>query len=170
MVEADPDRRQDADALWSADPEHALLVLTADCVPVLLASRTRLAAVHAGWRGLAAGIVSRVAEKLSRDSDSVTAWIGPAIGACCYEVDHDVAAAVARTASGRVVLPAAGRPAPRPRLDLAAAAREQLLCAGVTDVRVLRRCTRCADGEGWYSYRRDGRGGGHNLALIWRWS
>ncbi|HEX2164551.1 MAG TPA: laccase domain-containing protein, partial [Thermoanaerobaculia bacterium] len=94
-----------------------------------------------------------------------TAWIGPALGPCCYEVGEEVAEAVAAASDPAVVSrPAAGA---RPRLDLAAAARRQLAALGVEDVRTVAACTRCEADLLW-SYRRDGRRAGRNHAFIWK--
>jgi YfiH family protein len=158
------------DALWaaSAGPGLALSIATADCVPVLLAGPEGLAAVHAGWRGLAAGIIPRavetVASALGAEPARWSAWIGPAIGACCYEVGGEVAEEVAAASAPEVVVP--GR-AERPHLDLAAAALAQLRRAGVGAIARVAACTRCEDGALW-SYRREGKGAGRNLAFIWR--
>jgi polyphenol oxidase len=156
------------DALWTGERGLALSIATADCVPVLLAGPEGLAAVHAGWRGLAAGIlpeaVETVAGALGAEPARWSAWIGPAIGPCCYEVGEDVAAEVARASAPEVVVP--GR-AERPHLDLAAAAHAQLRAAGVGAVARVAACTRC-DQETLWSYRREGKGAGRNLAFIWR--
>jgi copper oxidase (laccase) domain-containing protein len=90
--------------------------------------------------------------------------VGPAIGACCYEVGEEVAARVVAASAPEV---AVAGPAGRPHLDLPHAARLQLAAAGVAEVIVLPRCTRC-DEENLYSYRREGRRAGRNLAFIWR--
>jgi hypothetical protein len=93
-----------------------------------------------------------------------TAWIGPAIGACCYEVGYEVAEEVAAASAPEVVT---FGPAGRPHLDLPGAARRQLEMAGVDDVRCLVRCTRC-DAERLWSYRRQGKAAGRNYGFIWR--
>jgi len=160
------------DALWSAHPSGghglALSIATADCVPVLLAGPEGLAAVHAGWRGLAAGIIPRTLATLARalgaEPARWSAWIGPAIGPCCYEVGDDVAREVAAASAPEVVVP--GR-AERPHLDLAAAADAQLRAAGLGAVLRVDACTRCDEGSLW-SYRREGKGAGRNLAFVWR--
>jgi purine-nucleoside/S-methyl-5'-thioadenosine phosphorylase / adenosine deaminase len=159
----------EGDALLSRTPDLALTVVTADCVPVLLAAGEWVAAVHAGWRGIAAGVVGAAAKRLAiagaPPAAAWTAWIGPAIGGCCYEVGPEVADQVA-AASGREAV-VAWPDAPRPHLDLARAVALQLAAAGVGAVRSRVTCTRC-DAERLYSYRRDGRGAGRNLALIWK--
>ncbi len=156
------------DALWTAEPGLALSIATADCVPVVLAGPEGIAAVHAGWRGLAAGILPRtvetVAAALGADPAGWRAWIGPAIGPCCYEVGDEVASQVAAASVPEVVVAGA---AGKPHLDLAAAAAAQLRAAGVGGSETIAACTRCGEDHLW-SYRRDGKGGGRNLAFIWR--
>jgi copper oxidase (laccase) domain-containing protein len=167
----------------------ALAVVTADCVPVLVAGPRGLAAIHAGWRGIAAGVVGEALAALmaleATAAMDVTperpemkdmapsggippgprvAWIGPAIGPCCYQTGADVAAQVAAASSPEVVL--AG-PAGRPHLDLVAAVRHQLAAAGVRRIHAVPGCTRC-DAERLHSYRRDGGGAGRNHAFIWQ--
>jgi len=155
----------EGDALVTRDRNLALRVVTADCVPVLIASETAIAAVHAGWRGLAAGVIGAAVERLG-DTPRVRAAIGPSIGGCCYEVGHDVASQVAlRAGSDRVILDRG--PGRRPHLDLALAARLELARAGVEDVFTFAACTRC-DASRWWSYRREGKGAGRNVALVWR--
>lgn len=154
----------EGDALWTARPDLALLVVTADCVPVLLGGGGAVAAVHAGWRGLTAGVLPAAVAALPAPAASLTAWIGPAIGPCCYEVGHDVAREVCASAGTDVTRPGGGE---RPYLDLGAAAEAQLARAGVSDVRRIDLCTRCSE-EGLASYRRDGKAAGRNAALIWR--
>lgn len=153
VLPARPGHCGEGDALFGEAPGLALSVVTADCVPVLLAGPSGLAAVHAGWRGLVSGVIPAALEKLG---GAETAWIGPTIGTCCYEVGEEVAE---RFPSEAVV------PGPKPHLDLIAAARVQL--KDVEDVRVVEICTRCAADE-LYSYRREGKGVGRNVGFIWR--
>jgi YfiH family protein len=137
--------------------------VTADCVPVLLGGGSRIAAVHAGWRGIAAGIVGAALTRLGVPGRELIAWLGPAIGACCYEVGDEVAREVA-AASGSAVV--ADGPRGRPHLDLAAAVAAQLRRGGVEQLRTVDRCTRCDDGRLW-SYRREGPEAGRNVAFVW---
>ena len=165
---ARPGSSGDGDALVTDRSALALTVVTADCVPILLAvheggAAVRLAAVHAGWRGLVQRIVAATLARLDAPGSAVTAWIGPAIGPCCYEVGDDVARQVAAASSGDILRP--GRRG-RPHLDLVAAAREQLRQGGVRDVRQVVACTRCDEDRLW-SYRRDGAAAGRNVAAIW---
>lgn len=174
VLTARPGDNGPGDALVTVERDRALAVVTADCVPLLLAGGHRIAAIHAGWRGIAKSIVPAALARLDAAGGPgrarpgrarpVTAWIGPAIGPCCYEVGHDVAQEVIAATSEEIV---AGGGRGRPRLDLVAAVRIQLRRGGVTDVRVVESCTRC-DERRLSSYRRDGAGAGRNVAVIWR--
>lgn len=154
----------EGDALFSPEPGLVLSVVTADCVPVLLAGPKGLAAVHAGWRGIAAGVVPAAIEAAVERPEEWTAWIGPAVGACCYEVGEDVATRVAEASHPGVVTSGPGE---RPHLDLQAAVRHQLESAGIGEIIAVSHCTRC-DAERLWSYRREGKAAGRNLAFIWR--
>lgn len=165
VVEAASGPNGCGDALVSSRSDLALVVVTADCVPVLLARGARLAAVHAGWRGIVAGVVRAAIERLGSPTEPLTAWIGPAIGACCYEVGEDVASQVASAAGSEAAV--VHRGAGRPHLDLRRAVEAQLSAAGVGEVRHLALCTRCHPDLLW-SFRREGPGAGRNLAWIAR--
>ncbi|HVE99567.1 MAG TPA: peptidoglycan editing factor PgeF [Mycobacteriales bacterium] len=154
-----PGARRDAvagcDAMVSASAGAALAVLTADCVPLLLAAPGGLVgAVHAGRRGLAAGVVetavAAMAGAASR-TDDIAAVTGPAIGPCCYEVG----VAVHDEVTSRIPAAAARSRGGRPALDLVAGVRAVLAGLGVADVRSVGGCTACAP-DSWFSYRRDG--------------
>jgi YfiH family protein len=165
VLDAAPGDSGEGDALVTTRPGLALRVVTADCVPVLLSSPTAIAAVHAGWRGLRAGVLDAAVRRMGADG-AQRAIIGPAIGACCYEVGFDVASEVAaRVGSTSVIVPQGDRE--RPHLDLALAARLALRDAGVGEIVTVDACTRCDPTRLW-SYRREGRAAGRNLALIWR--
>lgn len=154
----------DGDALWTDRSGLALSVITADCVPVVLAGPGGIAAVHAGWRGLVHGVISATLREVPGRLSEWTAWIGPAIGVCCYEVGEDVAAQVVAASAPDVAVPG---PSGKPHLDLQAVARRQLEKAGIGKVVSLVRCTRC-DEEKLESYRRNGKGAGRNIAFIWK--
>lgn len=152
----------EGDALVTAEPGLALMVVTADCVPILVAAGDRVAAIHAGWRGLVAGVIPATLERFAAP-DRLTAWIGPAIGACCYEVGEEVAGAIVARSSDAVR--SAGQRG-RPHLDLSLAAEIELGRCGVGEIRRLAICTAC---HPWTleSYRRDGAAAGRNRSLIW---
>jgi hypothetical protein len=151
----------------------ALSVASADCVPLLIAAGPRVAAVHAGWRGIEAGVIPAAVARLVADAEAAgddadpaawSAWIGPAIGPCCYEVGPEVADRVAAASSDEAIVP---RPGGRPHLDLPIAALAQLVRAGLGTVRPTLWCTRC-EPDRLHSYRREGPTTGHNLAFVWR--
>jgi polyphenol oxidase len=154
----------EGDALFTEEAGIALSVVTADCVPILIAGPHGLAAIHAGWRGIVAGVVPAALERLQDSPQKLTAWIGPAIGACCYEVGDDVAERVIAASGPEVAIPG---PAGKPHLDLTGAVRLQLAAAGVEEVVACPGCTRC-DQEKLWSYRREGQRAGRNFAFIWR--
>ncbi len=164
VVRAEPGRCGEGDALWTDRARLALAITTADCVSVLLAGDGFSAAIHAGWRGIVAGVLSQTLGRLPLASNRLRAWIGPAIGPCCYEVGEDVARAVEAAAGAPVIQTGRG---PRPHLDLVAAVEAQLRARGVTLVERLSPCTRC-NVESWHSFRRDGAEAGRNWAFIWR--
>jgi YfiH family protein len=161
----------EADAVVSACPAAPAAVVTADCVPVLLADAAgrTVAAVHGGWRGLAAGVVeAAVAEvALGASAAGLRAAVGPHIGPCCYEVDAPVWEALAPrfgAALDRALAPT--RPG-HARLDLALLTRSALEGAGVAPGRVERLeglCTRC-DAR-FESARRDGARAGRLVHWI----
>jgi len=166
---------EEADALI-ADPgtSHAVAIRVADCVPVLLADPKtgRVAAIHAGWRGIEAGVIGATLEAMTAASASdLIAAIGPCIGPCCFEVGKDVAARIARVSSPDVITREAETEAgEKSFVDLRRAARTQLRALGVTSVddvpsRDRDGCTRCNARE-FYSYRRDGDNSGRLIAVI----
>jgi YfiH family protein len=140
--------RREADAIWSDEREQALLVVTADCVPVALARangrRPALALVHVGWSGILAGIVRAAAGALG--SGRLAAAIGPGIGPCCYEVREDVAEPF-RARFGREIVHDG-------RLDLWSATEQELRAAGCDDVERVDLCTFCHP-QLFFSHRRD---------------
>jgi YfiH family protein len=155
------------DILATALPRVALVVQTADCVPILLAGRGAVAAAHAGWRGTAqkaAAAAVAVLSELGEAPADVLAWLGPSIGPCCYEVGPEVADAF----QDEFVRPGT---ADRSHLDLIAANRAQLLACGLLakNVRTHPACTRCG-GDELASYRRDGAKAGRMIGLVTRFS
>jgi YfiH family protein len=163
----------EADAIVSARSGVGVAVVTADCVPILLADGEAgvVAAVHAGWRGLASGVItSSISElcALGADPSRLIAVVGPYIGPCCYEVDEPVLTAFAgRFAS---VMQAATHPtrAGHARVDLGAFAAAELISAGLLRANIGSLegvCTSCDD-ERFHSYRRDGARAGRMLHFI----
>ncbi|MGV3623982.1 MAG: peptidoglycan editing factor PgeF, partial [Archangium sp.] len=149
--------RTEADALWTQTPGTAVGVRTADCVPILLEDPRsgRVAAVHAGWRGVIAEIVGRTLEvwlgQGTRPVD-VRAAIGPCIQRCCFEVDGDLPSRFASAFGPEVVLPIAGKE--KRHLDLPLAVGKTLRRLGVPDAHVvtLPQCTFCD--SRFFSHRR----------------
>ncbi len=147
----------EADASFTAEYNRPLAVLVADCLPVLLASPDEVAVVHAGWRGLAKGVIGRTVAKFQ--NREICAWLGPSIGPCHYEVDEAV-----RSAFDGVVGFSSAGPG-HYMMDLPAIARAQLADAGVYKVDGSRVCTQC-DGQ-FFSHRRNAEAA-RFAAIIWR--
>jgi polyphenol oxidase len=156
-----------ADVALTSKSDYACVVMVADCLPVLFASRDgkKIAAAHAGWRGLASGVLEHTVLALGVPADELTAWIGPAISREHFEVGDEVRAAFVSSDAG-----AAGAFERNARgkwqADLVALARRRLNALGVTDVSGGGWCT-FADPARFFSHRRDGKGG-RMAALIWR--
>ncbi|MEM9604234.1 MAG: peptidoglycan editing factor PgeF [Pseudomonadota bacterium] len=158
----------DADASWTADDRVVLAALAADCLPVLFASQGGdcVAAAHAGWRGLAAGVLERTLNSMPVDTDGVIAWLGPAIGPNAFEVGSEVREVFCDAMPADA---AHFRPGERPErwfADLAGLARARLVRAGVAQVSGGDRCT-VAEPEHFFSHRRDRGETGRMAALIW---
>lgn len=160
--------------LWvDGDPPHRVpSVRTADCVPILIADRAgrAAAAVHAGWRGTAAGAAARAVEALARfgvEPGSLVAALGPAILGCCYEVGPLAAEAVSDAAGGAGGVARGSPREGRFLLDLHAANRWQLEGSGVEReaIHVAPWCTHCRP-DLFFSYRRDGAAAGRMMASI----
>lgn len=157
--------RPDADAVFSRSARWACAVLTADCLPVLFCSRSAdvVAAAHAGWRGLAAGVLERTIDGMDVDPQELLAWLGPAIGPAAFEVGAEVRNAfleqadLQRSAVEACFSPSAARPG-HFMADLYALARTRLGAAGVAAVYGGGACT-FSERERFFSYRRDGRTG-----------
>lgn len=149
-----------ADGQATALPGIGLVVLTADCLPIAVAGGGAVAMLHAGWRGLAAGIIDegvRAVRELGGPGP-LAAAIGPGAGRCCYEVGADVRAEFARhgehVADGRM-------------LDLKAVAAAELRHAGVEDVQDIGLCTICADRSLLFSHRAEGGVTGRQAGIAW---
>ena len=141
-------RGEHADGLWTEEPGLPILAMSADCLPIALvranAAKPAIAVLHAGWRGLLAGIAAEGAAALG--DGELLAAIGPAIGPCCYEVGEEVAAPFRERFGDDVVREG--------RLDLWTSAERALRAAGVERVERVDRCTAC-EPETFFSHRRD---------------
>ncbi|GAB5452659.1 MAG: peptidoglycan editing factor PgeF [Halioglobus sp.] len=152
-----------ADAIVSKDPKEACCVLAADCLPVLFCSRQGdvVAAAHAGWRGLAAGVLECAVEAMNSAREDVMAWLGPAIGPGAFQVGEDVRTAFSEGLEGgaeREVQACFVPDLSRPGYFLAnlyAIARLRLHGLGVNQVYGGQNCT-YTEADRFYSYRRDG--------------
>lgn len=168
-----------ADAVATSTPNIAPTVISADCVPIVIAGGGAVAAVHAGWKGLRDGVIAQGVAAVTRMSASVrklplaaagrisspqapepvlTAAIGPCAGVCCYAVSDELHELFAQRAQDFRV----GQ-----NLDLSAIARRQLEEAGVQTVHDIALCTICSDPDLLFSYRRDHGQTGRQGALIW---
>jgi polyphenol oxidase len=155
-----------ADAVITRRPGRVCAVQVADCMPVLLAARdaSAVAVAHAGWRGLAAGVLEATVARLGVAAGELVAWLGPAISARHFEIGGEVRAALLAAdpgAGAAFVQNARGRW----QCDLVALARRRLCALGVTEVSGGAWCT-YADPTRFFSFRRDGRCG-RMAALIW---
>lgn len=155
-----------ADAAVSRVPGTVLAILTADCLPVLFCADdgSAVGAVHAGWRGLAAGVLEATIEQMQVAPSRLLAWLGPCIGGPSYEVGEEVRAAFVNRSCGAASCFTPTRPG-HWHCDLAALARQRLAAAGIARVH----------GGGFdtftdtrfYSYRREGARSGRFASLVW---
>lgn len=155
-----------ADAAVTDVPGAVLAILTADCLPVLFAAAdgAEVGAAHAGWRGLAAGVLEHTVAAMHTPASSLLAWLGPAAGPQAYEVGEEVRSAFVDADAGA----AAGFSPTRPGhflCDLYTLARRRLAAAGVRWVSGGERCT-ISEPACFYSHRRDGRSG-RMASLVW---
>jgi polyphenol oxidase len=160
-VRTRPDRAHDAgdrsraDGQATALADVGVMVLAADCMPVALGCPGAVAMVHAGWRGLAAGVLEQGVLALHElaGPEPIVAIVGPAAGVCCYEVGGEVRAAFG------------DEHCPEGRLDLRALAHDRLLAAGVAEVRDVAACTIC--NPRYFSHRREGARAGRQAGVAW---
>jgi YfiH family protein len=153
------------DALYSQSPHTALGIKVADCLPVTMIDPVHsvIANIHSGWRGTAQGITSKTLDTLAdetRFDPAVScAWLGPSIRVCCFEVGEEVSSQF----DERYV----NRSHAKPHLDIPALTRDILRARGFLDDAIIdtELCTRC-EGSIFHSYRREGKGGGRNLAIV----
>jgi YfiH family protein len=166
VAEADPTQVVEADASWTATPGIACTIMTADCLPALFCNRagTRVAAAHAGWRGLASGVLEAAAESLQVAPNEILVWLGPAIGQPSFEVGAEVREAFisSHPQTDEAFIPS-NNPG-RFMADIYALARLRLAAFGITAIY----------GGGFdtvtdprfYSYRQSARNG-RFASLIW---
>ena len=156
----------EADAAFTHQPGVVCAVMTADCLPVLFCEDNGqwVAAVHAGWRGLAAGIIESAVRRMATRGEHVMAWLGPAIGPHAFEVGDEVRGTFVdndAAAAGDFI------PSPSGRwlMDIYALARRRLAGVGVRQIYGGHWCT-ASEADRFFSYRRDGRTG-RMASLIW---
>jgi YfiH family protein len=156
----------EADAAWSRTAGVVCAVMTADCLPVLFCDRagTVVAAAHAGWRGLLAGVLESTLAAMACPAGEVMAWLGPAIGPQAFEVGDEVREAFVAASPSAGAAFAAAAPG-KWHANLYQLARQRLAEAGVTDVQGGDRCT-WSESAHFFSYRRDGCTG-RMATLIW---
>lgn len=149
----------EVDALYTRTPGQPIAVVTADCVPILMArcDGKAVAAVHAGWRGTYARILKVLWKQLTEEGEHPQDWVaavGPAIGPCCYEVSTDLAQDFSDEFGQAVVS--------QRMLDLPAIQVDELKDIGLREVDLMRICTRCTQSQdstfSFHSYRREGSG------------
>ena len=166
--DAPADEEAEADASVTSEPGVVLAILTADCLPVLFCADDgrEVGGAHAGWRGLAAGVLENTLAAMRTAPDRVHAWLGPAAGPQAYEIGQDVFDAfVSRDAHAESAF-AATRPG-HWRVDLYELARRRLHAAGMTPDRIYGGdlCT-ISEPQRFFSHRRDQRGG-RMASLVW---
>jgi len=159
-VAGDGDAPPEADGQATALEGIAPMVLTADCLPVAVAGEGAVAMLHAGWRGIAGGVLAEGVSALRElgAHGPLAAAIGPGAGPCCYEVGDEVQ----EVFEHRGLLARRGA-----NLDLKALARAELTCAGVEVVHDIELCTICSDAALFYSHRRDGPRTGRQGGVAW---
>ena len=173
-IDADHDREsvlfERGDAIASDDPQVAVGVRTADCVPILVADEASgtVAAIHGGWRGLVAGVIDAGVQVLRETGTDQTRWlaaIGPHISVGAFEVSEDVAAQLVDCVGAESVVERS--PGAKPRVNLRQVAARQLESLGFQPGRIdhVEGCT-VRDPERFFSYRRSGKASGRHLSAI----
>ena len=166
VVEADPGRIAEADGSWTSTPGIACTSMTADCLPALFCNRagTRVAAAHAGWRGLAAGVLEAAVESLETEPADVLVWLGPAIGPQAFEVGPEVREAFVQQLLSTAQAFVPSRNPGKFMADIYQLARLRLAARGVTAVYGGGFCT--VSDPRFFSYRRSPCTG-RFASLIW---
>jgi YfiH family protein len=163
----DADSAPEADASVTRSRDTVLAILSADCLPVLFCAEdgSEIAAAHAGWRGLIAGVMEATVAAMATPPERVLAWLGPAAGAQAYEVGEEVRWAFVSRHAKTAARFTASRPG-HALCDLFGLARGRLESVGVSRVFGGEHCT-ISQPEAFFSHRRDGRSG-RMASLIWR--
>ena len=171
VVELSPGNIQtvpDADASYTRHPGIACAILTADCLPVVLADRagTVVGAAHAGWRSLCGGVLENLIAAMAVEPTELVAWLGPAIGPQKFEVGPEVREAfVAANPESDEAFTSEGARQGHYLADIYHLARIRLMAAGMMDIHGVGLCT-VSDTDRFYSYRRDGQTG-RMATLVW---
>lgn len=167
IVPGDEKDEPEADASVASEPGAVLAILTADCLPVVFAADdgSEIAAAHAGWRGLSAGVLERTVEAMRAPASRIVAWMGPAAGPQAYEIGAEVFEAFVSADADAGSAFAATRPG-HWRVDLYALARRRLRNAGIERIHGGGLCT-ISDPQRFYSHRRDQRTG-RMATLVYR--
>jgi hypothetical protein len=171
VVELSPGNIQtvpDADASYTRHPGIACAILTADCLPVILADRagTVVGAAHAGWRSLCGGVLENLIDAMAVEPTELVAWLGPAIGPQKFEVGPEVREAfVAANPESDEAFTSEGARQGHYLADIYHLARIRLMAAGMMDIHGVGLCT-VSDTDRFYSYRRDGQTG-RMATLVW---
>jgi YfiH family protein len=162
----------EADAIYTQVPDVICGIHTADCLPVFFSDQQgrEIALAHAGWRGLAAGVLENTLDKFKAKREQIVVWFGPAIGPCHFEVGEEVRALFLQESDPELnkSISSAFKPRGKPgkwRADLYKLAQARLHSAGVVNISGGSLCTYC-DPANFYSYRRD-KDAGRLSSLIW---
>ncbi|WP_017445926.1 peptidoglycan editing factor PgeF [Gayadomonas joobiniege] len=166
LVEAAPLSLTQADGSYTFAPTQVCAVMTADCLPILLSNRNGdfVAALHCGWRGLAAGIIKHQLQQLALPNEGMLAWLGPAIGPAAFEVGSEVKQAFLQK-STQFETAFNVKSGEKFNADLYKIAKIQLNQLGVMDIFSQHECT-YQQADKYFSYRRDGQTG-RQASLIW---
>lgn len=160
-------QRPKADALFTRIKNQPLAIMTADCLPILLASKDgqEIAAIHGGWRPLAGGIISKTVAKFSIPKSNIVAWLGPAIGPSAFEVGQDVVDAFTSVNSSHTddFITQENK---KYLANIFSIAKRQLYSLGITEIYSEYECTYLQPKK-YFSYRRDAQTG-RLATLIWR--
>lgn len=167
LTELSLQRRPKADALFTRLRNEPLAIMTADCLPILLASKDgqEIAAIHGGWRPLAGGIIPKTVAKFSNSKSNIVVWLGPAIGPSAFEVGQDVFDAficVNQSHKDDFI----EQENKKYLADIFSIAKRQLSSLGITEIYSEYECTYLQP-EKYFSYRRDAQTG-RLATLIWR--